>query len=93
LPVTVPSSGEHIRGDVDCDEDVDSVDALKALRYVAGLSVNQTPPCPAIGSEVNSKFGDVDCNNGVDSVDALRVLRYVALLPNNLPQGCPPIGP
>ena len=36
-------------GDVDCDEDVDSVDALKILRHVAALPVSQTEPCRDIG--------------------------------------------
>lgn len=35
-------------GDVDCNGIVNSVDALKVLRFVAGLSVNQTEPCPDI---------------------------------------------
>lgn len=34
------------------DDDVDSVDALKLLRYVAALPVSQTDPCPDIGTEV-----------------------------------------
>ncbi len=37
-------------GDIDCDGDVDSVDALKVLRHVAGMSVSQIDPCPDIGS-------------------------------------------
>jgi hypothetical protein len=37
-------------GDVDCDEDVDSVDALKILRSVASLPVAQTEPCRDIGA-------------------------------------------
>jgi hypothetical protein len=36
-------------GDVDCDDDVDSVDALKVLRFVAGLDYAQNDPCPDIG--------------------------------------------
>jgi hypothetical protein len=36
-------------GDVDCDGDVDAIDALKILRFVVGLSVSQTKPCPDIG--------------------------------------------
>jgi len=35
-------------GDVDCNGIVNSVDALKVLRFVAGLSVTQTEPCPDI---------------------------------------------
>ncbi len=79
-------------GDVDCDYDVDSVDALKILRYVAGLSVQQNEPCPDIGNwhvmletasgtDIEQElggFGNNDCDNNVDSVDAQRILNYVA---------------
>ncbi len=37
-------------GDLDCDGDVDAVDALQALRDVAGLTVFQEDGCPEIGS-------------------------------------------
>jgi hypothetical protein len=80
-------------GDVDCDEDVDSVDSLKILRHVAQLTVNQGPDCPEIASEVpTGLFGDVACDDDVDSVDALFILRYVAFLLVNQPQGCREIG-
>ena len=39
-----------IRGDVDCDNDVDAADSLKILRYIVGLSVTQNEPCGAIGA-------------------------------------------
>ncbi len=45
-------ASQHQWGDADCDGDVDSVDALKILRYVAALPVAQTEPCPDIGTEV-----------------------------------------
>jgi hypothetical protein len=40
----------RLMGDVDCDGDVDAVDALKILRFVVGLPVSQTEPCPDIGT-------------------------------------------
>jgi hypothetical protein len=87
------SAGQELmQGDVDCDEDVDSVDALKGLRHVAHLSVQQDEPCPDIETEVASKFGDVDCDNDVDAVDALKVLRYVASLPVQQNGDCTDIG-
>jgi hypothetical protein len=36
-------------GDIDCDGDVDAVDALQILRFVAGLPVNQQEQCTLIG--------------------------------------------
>lgn len=80
------------QGDVDCDGDTDTVDALGLLRYVAALEVAQEPGCPEIGSEVASQFGDVDCNDDVDVVDALQVLRHVAGLPVAQQDPCPDIG-
>ena len=40
-------------GDVDCDGDIDAVDALGILRFVvAFVPLAQTPPCPAIGDPI-----------------------------------------
>ena len=68
------------QGDVDCSRVINSVDALKLLRHVAGLSVAQTEPCPDVSTDVASLWGDVDCSDAVNSVDALKVLRFVAAL-------------
>ncbi len=76
------------KGDNDCDGDVDTVDALKGLRHVAGLPVAQTEPCTDLG-DGDPMMGDMDCDGDVDSVDALKILRHVAGLSNNLPDGCP----
>ena len=91
-PEPTPEPGKYTQGDVDCDDDVDSVDALKQLRHVAGLTVPQTEPCPDIGTEVASLFGDVDCDGDVDSVDALKVLRHVASLSVSQTDPCSDIG-
>ena len=97
----IPQDGDRIliyfgqiamKGDVDCDDDFDAVDALKELRHIAGLPVSQESGCPAIGSEVASIFGDIDCDGDIMAVDALFILRFVVGLPVNLPQGCPPLG-
>lgn len=82
-------------GDVDCNGDVTSVDALKVLRHIAGLSVQQKEPCTNIGTVQVSGWlkGDVNCSGAVNAVDALHILRAVAGLSVNLPQGCPAIKP
>ncbi len=41
----------EIMGDVDCSGAVTAVDALKILRYVAGLPVSLPDGCPPIGPE------------------------------------------
>jgi hypothetical protein len=88
-PITVAS---HLSGDVDCSGGVNSIDALKLSRHVAGLSVAQTEPCPDIGTGDGDIFGDVNCDGSITAVDALFVLRFVAGMPVNLPQGCRPVG-
>ena len=54
-------------GDIDSSDDVDSSDALAALRYSAGL---------ADLSRVEMIYGDVNEDEDVDSTDALYILRY-----------------
>ena len=79
------------QGDVQCDDDVDSVDALQQLRDVAGLTTFQEDNCPEIAS-AGAIFGDVDCDSDVDSVDALKVLRHVAALAVAQTEPCTDIG-
>lgn len=80
-----------LRGDTDCDGDVDVTDGLALLRHSAGLSGAQGAPCPEIGIG-EPAFGDMDCDGDVDEVDSLVVLRYVAgLLQVWIPE-CPPPG-
>jgi hypothetical protein len=39
-------------GDADCSGGADPIDALKILRYDAGMDVNQAPGCPEMGDLV-----------------------------------------
>jgi hypothetical protein len=48
--VTFAAAPGRLMGDVDCDNNVTAADALKILRYLAGLSVVQNEPCPDIGT-------------------------------------------
>jgi uncharacterized repeat protein (TIGR01451 family) len=63
-------------GDVQCDGDVDAVDALFILQYVVGLrdGSNECPPPP---ETMYLPACDVDCDYDCDAVDALFVLQYV----------------
>ena len=50
LPAAAPAGDPPgLFGDVDCDDDVDAVDALGILRKVVAFSVSQNEPCADIG--------------------------------------------
>lgn len=95
---STPVPWETQWGDVDCSRTVSNVDALKVLRWVAGLRVLQADVCyypEALvqivdGPEV--QWFDVDCDGAISSVDALWLLRHVVGF--GLPgfTDCPEIG-
>jgi subtilisin family serine protease len=86
-PTATPSPTPGFpKGDVNCDNQTTSVDALFILRGVAGLGVNLPPGCPPL-----AESGDINCDDSLTSVDALLVLRKVAGLAVTLPPGCLPI--
>ena len=86
------------QGNVDCSTTgnaVSATDALKILRFVAGLTYTQTEPCVDIGAGGPPVQGNVDCSttgNPVSATDALKVLRSVANLPVTQAAGCVKIG-
>jgi hypothetical protein len=61
-------------GDVNCDGEVDSIDAALILQYGAGL----------IGSLPCQQNGDVNGDGSVDAIDAALVLQFVAGLIDEL---------
>ena len=74
---------------------VNSIDALKILRYSALLPYSQNEPCPNLGSGIlqsGKPQGDVDCSNAATSIDALKILRSVAKLSYTQNEPCPNIG-
>jgi hypothetical protein len=99
--LTISAAQEVPWGDLDCDGDADTVDALKALQSVAGLPVNQQG-CPefegaafAVDEDDNGVevlWGDLDCDGDSDSVDALKALQNVAGLPAPVPADCHDLG-
>lgn len=92
-PTPTATPGNAVtKGDNDCDNDIDSVDALKGLQKIVGLSPQQQPGCPELGSQFASIFGDMDCDDDLDSVDQLQILRHLAGIGANLPPGCDPLG-
>lgn len=52
LGIAIAGDNGHPWGDVDCDGDLDAVDALQILRSVAALPTSQQPNCPMIATEV-----------------------------------------
>ena len=78
------SDAPYYAGDIDCNGSITSIDALKVLRHVVGLSANTN--CASFN-------GDIDCSGSETSTDALKLLRYAAGLSVTLPGGCPPFGP
>jgi len=76
-PTGTPS-GEPVVGDIDCDGNVDAVDALAILRFVGGIT-DELVACaqPAGALSGGAVLGDVDCDGSVDAVDALAILRFV----------------
>jgi hypothetical protein len=72
-----------LQGDVNCSQNVDSVDSLQILRSVAGLPTN---------ANCLDGAGDVNCSGAADAVDALNILRFIAGLGSGAPDGCTPIG-
>lgn len=65
-------AGEKVPGDVDCDDDVDSVDGLKVLRHTAGLPNQQPGGCPSIGS-APARVGSQGAVQGPGSMTAMSV--------------------
>ncbi len=83
-PTPTPPGQAALSGDVDCNRNVDAVDALFVLRFAASL----LPAAACI-----SDGADINCDAKRDAVDALGILRYVASVPPlPAPEGCPAIG-
>lgn len=94
---TPQPQGTEYWGDVDCGGSVAIGDAQKVARSLIGLAVNQSLPCPAIGSNVTADgtprlWGDVDCGGGVAIGDAQKIARSLIGLVVNQSSPCPAIG-
>ena len=82
----------YIKGDLNCDGEVDGADVLSGMLWSLDFDPLQEPFCPEIGADLGVIFGDIDCSEAPDLGDGLPLLRYVADLPVDLGQGCLTIG-
>ncbi len=78
-------------GDVDCSGSSDISDAIKLLRWTAGLPVDQTQPCQLIGYGV-PEAGDVNCDDQNNALDALDIVESAGQIVVSLPAGCVGVG-
>jgi len=91
---------EFLWGDVDCNDSVAAVDALKTLQEIAALPYTQAEPCFPLNEFVGISpagfdaqlWGDVDCTGTLAATDALALLRHIAAFSVNQQPGCPEIG-
>lgn len=68
---------------MNCDGQIDSLDALIVLKLAAGQSVSRG------GCGVPT---DVNCDGVTNSLDALAILRFTAGLPDTAQTGCAAVG-
>lgn len=75
---------DYMLGDVDCDEQITSVDALFMLQYSVDLRSNRGG-CPLTNplTELNAVSGDVNGSGATDAVDALLTLQCVVGISNS----------
>lgn len=76
---SAPPSVTRLRGDQDCDNDVDAGDAIALLSHLAN------PPPSGIGT----CEADVDCDGAIAAVDVLSILEIVADVPFVFGASCP----
>ncbi|MEX0681945.1 MAG: hypothetical protein WD904_07155 [Dehalococcoidia bacterium] len=101
-PTGSPPIAGNLRGDLNCDGDVDPLDSMSLLRTDAGLALDLPSGCLPLDAEVDvdptgvgfpvHQKGDLNCLDGMDPRDSLVVLRYDAGLDPGLVEDCWPLG-
>jgi len=87
---SVPPPSSTILGDVNCNGNIDSVDALSVLQYEVGAR-NDSGGCPLndTTSELNVAVGDANSDGSVTATDALLILQCSVGVSNVM---CPDAG-
>jgi pimeloyl-ACP methyl ester carboxylesterase len=85
--VLVDGNPAPLDGDVNCDEQVNALDALLLLLDAGGTPGPQPGGCAAIGSGADP-FGDVDCDGSATAMDALADLQIASGVSLTLLDGC-----
>jgi hypothetical protein len=86
----------RVWGDIDCMNGLTATDALGALSFVAGLTVDQAPDCPEIGMPVMVNgtprtWGDWNCQEAIEEQDMIAVITGIANL-SGPPDECLAVG-
>lgn len=78
-----PTPVPQLKGDVNCSNNVNAVDALFVLQHTVGFrSDGGSCPLSDPDDELNASAGDVNNRNGANAVDALFILQCVVGVPN-----------
>lgn len=80
-----------VRGDINCDHNVDFRDAIALLRWVSAWNSTILPEGCLNLWDGTPPRGDLNCDGEMNAADALVSLRFAAGLPFPLPSGCPPL--
>jgi predicted outer membrane repeat protein len=90
-----PTSHAYLQGDLNCDHQINALDALIAFAFKAGFPHPGSNSCPDVGATFGGHpFGDVTCDDNVDQMDGLAILQHVggATIKPPQPGGCTALG-
>ena len=76
---------EGAKGDVNCDNVANSIDAMLILKYDVG-KITASHACPPPGGTLNVDYCDVNGDNACNSIDALMIMQCEVGVPNTF---CP----
>jgi hypothetical protein len=99
IDITAASGTNRVFGDGDCNGAIAPRDSQAGLKvFLSQTPLSQTPPCPALGSNVTFNgfavvWGDWDCNGALAPRDSQADLKvFLSQTPLSQGVGCPVIG-